>query len=258
MTTSPLGNIHFPDLTHQSPEFDAAYAVISRDIPPAYLETREFLKNRFRVRDQGPESAQEKVLLQNGYTLHLIAATVDRTVVGAIYGHLISLRESRGIGFITYISVLPEYRRSGFGTRLVEELKKKVNRDAIQATGKPIVGMVFEIEDEGKDAIKGLVRRHHGWPLDIEYLQPALRVEYQPERMRLWLQSFEPGITSIEEASRTKFQTAFIVSLVRNLLVKEYVGPEMKGFDLNSKPYTAFLDSIKNRKNVGFAIGVKN
>jgi len=251
-----MQKIDFVEICHDSPDFNAAYDVIAYDISPEYLETREFLKNRLRVRDEGPKSTQDKILLQDGYSLHLLAAKQKDKVVGAIYGHLISLRdkEHRGIGFVTYISVLPEYQRNGVGTQLVEELKGHVDKDAIRITGKPVVGMVFEIEDEGKEAIKGLVHKQYGWPLDIIYYQPALRTGYQPEQMRLWLQSFEPRITSVEDAARTKFPAEFVTSLVRNMLVMEYVGPEMRGFDLSSKPYTAFLDSIKDRKEIGFIL----
>lgn len=59
------------ELTHKSPEFDAAYDVIALDISPGFLETREFLKNRLRVRDEGPKSARDRILLQDGYSLHL-------------------------------------------------------------------------------------------------------------------------------------------------------------------------------------------
>lgn len=249
-------HIEFCALTHNSPEFDAAYNVIAYDIAPEFLETKEFLRNRLRVRDEGAKSIQENTLLQEGYSLHLIAAKKDSKVVGAIYGHLIALKNAanRGIGFVTYISVLPDYRKCGIGAKLVEELKNHIDRDAIRTTGRPIVGMVFEIEDDGKEAIKGLVRKHQGWPLDIVYFQPALRAGYQPEQMRLWLQSFEPGITTVEEASRTRFRAEFVTAIVRNMLVMEYVGPEMKGFDLSSKPYTAFLDSIDGRNEIGFIL----
>src|SRR5512143_1079304 len=50
--TVHLFNVNVPPvlklvgLAHKSPEFDAAYDVISRDILPEYLETRDFLRNR--------------------------------------------------------------------------------------------------------------------------------------------------------------------------------------------------------------------
>ncbi len=246
----------FINLKHFSPEFDAAYDVISRDISPEFLETREFLKNRLRVRDEGPKSDREKLLVQDGYTLHMIAAVQEEKVVGAIYGHLISNigTKNRAIGFVTYITVLPEVRRQGIATRLIEELKKKVKEDAIRITGRPIIGMVFEIEEEGKEAIKGCVSKLPGWPLDIVYYQPALRPEYQPEQMNLWYQSCEPEVATEASAKKLKVPTNIVTSIVRNMLVMEYVGPEMKGFDLNSKPYTEFIKSLGERQEIGFLV----
>jgi hypothetical protein len=59
------------DLTHGSPEFDQAYAILSSDIAPEFMETAEFLRNRLRVRDEGSKTEAEKILLPQGYTLHL-------------------------------------------------------------------------------------------------------------------------------------------------------------------------------------------
>ena len=78
------------DLTHNSPEFDQAYAILRSDIAPEFMETAEFLRNRLRVRDEGPKTEAEKIVLPQGYTLHLIAALQDGKVLGAVYGHLIA------------------------------------------------------------------------------------------------------------------------------------------------------------------------
>jgi hypothetical protein len=249
--------IQFIDLTHESPEFDAAYEIISRDISPEFLETGQFLKNRLRVRDEGPKSEHENVLIQDGYTLHLITAEKDGKVLGAVYGHLIANigAENRGIGFVTYISVLSKFRRQGIGTGLIKKIGKRMNEDALRITGRPAIGMVFEIEKEGKEAIEGCVSKLHGRPLDIVYFQPALRLGCEPEQMNLWYQSWEPEITA-EAATKTFIIAANILtSMVRNMLVKEYVGPEMTGFDLTSKPYTEFVKSIGDRQGVGFLVG---
>ncbi len=249
--------IKFVDLNHQSPEFDAAYEIIRRDISPGFLETRQFLKNRLRVRDEGTKSEHENVLIQKGYTLHLIAAKKEAKVLGAVYGHLIANigAENRGIGFVTYISVLSKLRRQGIGTELIKKIGTRINEDALRITGRPATGMVFEIEKEGKEAIKGCVSKLHGRPLDIVYFQPAIRSGCEPEQMNLWYQSWDPEITT-EVATKTfKIPANIIISMVRNMLVKEYVGPEMKGFDLTSKPYTEFVKSIGDRQRVGFLTG---
>ena len=245
--------IRYIDLTHLSPEFDAAYDVLSQNISPEFLETREFLKNRFRVRDTGPDTGPEKILVQDNYTLHLIAAVQDNKVVGAIYGHLIADIEpdKRGIGFVTYIGVSHGHRRQGIGTKLIHALKERVEEDALRITRKPIIGMVYEIEGQGKEAIKACVNKH-AWPLDVVYYQPALRSGYAPERMDLWFQSCEPTVTTREAANTFRLSAVVVISMVRNMLVKEYVGPEVRGFDLASTPYVEFINSVGKRKEIGW------
>ncbi len=146
-------------LTHLSPEFDAAYDVMSREIPPEFLETRDFLRNRLRVRDEGPKRGHEHLLVQDGYTLHLIAAVCEQKVIGAIYGHLISriTDGNMSAGFVTYVSLHANYRRRGIGTRLIRVLQSTIENDAIRMTGKSIFGMVYEIEEAGKEDMKKTV-----------------------------------------------------------------------------------------------------
>lgn len=238
------------NLSCHSPEFDAAYDVFSQGIPFPLLEEREFLRNRLRVRDEGPKSVQEQILLQDGYTLHLIVAKEGEKVVGAIYGHLISkiAPDNYAVGFVTYISVSGEYRRRGFGTRLVEEFRKRIVQDSLSLAGKQPVAVVYEIEIEGKEEIKSLVRKHSGAPLDISYFQPSLHKSSAPEPMHLWLQPL-PEAACGHACTRT-YSAQFVVSLVTNLLTMEYVGPDMKGFDLEHPAYTEFLRSIFGRNEV--------
>ena len=212
-------NINFVELAHDSPEFDAAYDVISQDIPPEYLETREFLKNRLRVRDEGPKQLQERLLLQDGYTLHLIAAMEGGRVIGSIYGHLISsiTNENRAIGFVTYITVLPEYRRRGIATSLIGALHKTVDDDSLRLTDRPVFGIVYEIEEQGKEEIKTTVSCLGAKPLDIVYYQPALRLGYEPEGMNLWFQPC-PALSS-EQAIGFTLSAQVVRDIVRNMLV---------------------------------------
>ena len=242
------------DLTNASPEFDQAYAILSSDIAPEFMETAEFLRNRLRVRDEGPKAEAEKILLPQGYTLHLIAAVQDGKVLAAIYGHLLADigPDNQGIGFVTYVAVHPERRKQGIGTMLLKALKTRVNEDALTLCNKPIIGMVYEIEEAGKEAIKGCVSRLNARPLDVVYYQPAVRSGYGPERMDLWYQPCGPGIS----AATGTFQLPadILISIVRNMLVKEYVGPEMKGFDPAGEPYIKFLRSIGKGKEIGVLV----
>lgn len=246
-----LDIIHYIDLKHDSREFDAAYEVVSQDIAPEYLETAEFLKHRLRVRDKGPLTEQEKILVQDGYTLHLIAAKARNKIIGAVYGHLISKigPGNRGACFVTYLAVRQEHRRQGLGTTLIDCLRERVEADSRRITGKPLIGMVFEIEKEGKEAIKGTVMSLGAQPLDIVYFQPALRRGYEPEPMDLWFQPL-PMLSSEADEEFT-LPVSEVTDMVRNMLVMEYVGPEMKGFDLESRPHKAFLDSVRGRTSVG-------
>jgi hypothetical protein len=55
-------------------------------------------------------------------------------------------------------------------------------------------------------------------------------------------------------AGTFKLPADLLISIVRNMLVKEYVGPEMKGFDPAGASYTKFLRSIGKRKKIGFSV----
>ena len=110
------------DLAHGSPEFDQAYAILSSDIAPEFMETAEFLRNRLRVRDEGPKTEAEKIALPQDYTLHLIAD------IGP---------DNQGIGLITYVAVHQEHRKQGIVTMLLKALKTRVNGDALTLCNKP-------------------------------------------------------------------------------------------------------------------------
>jgi len=243
-------------LNHNSPQFDQAYAILSSNIAPEYRETAEFLKNRFRVRDEGPKTDAEKILLPHGYTLHLIGAVQAGKVLGAIYGHLIADigPDNQGIGFVTYVAVHQEHRKQGIGTMLIKALTTRVNEDALMLCNRPIIGMVYEIEETGKEAIKNCVSRLYARPLDVVYYQPALRSGQGPQRMDLWYQPCGSELASSTTAETLKLPADFLLSMVRNMLKKEYVGPEMKGFDPASEPFTKFIQSIGTRKEIGFSV----
>ncbi len=117
-------------------------------------------------------------------------------------------------------------------------------------TGKSVFGMVYEIEEAGKGDIKKTVSMFGAKPLDIVYYQPALRPGYNPERLNLWFQPVPP--LSPEQSSHFALRADIVRGLVRNLLVMEYVGPEIKGFDLSSASYSAFLESVQGKRTIGF------
>jgi GNAT superfamily N-acetyltransferase len=217
------------------------------------METAEFLRNRLRVRDE-ERAEEQKLLLPQGYTLHLIAALQDGKVLGAVYGHLIADigPDNQGVGFVTYVAVHRSHRKQGIGTMLLKALKRRVNEDALTLCNKPIIGMVYEIEEAGKEAIKGCVSRLNARPLDVVYYQPAVRPGYGPERMDLWYQPCGPELSA--DTGTFTLPAELLISIVRNMLVKEYVGPEVKGFDPAGEPYMKFLRSIGKRKEIGFLV----
>ena len=243
----------FLHLRHDSLEFDPAYDLICAGIEPPFLETREFLRNRLRVRDEGPGTEQERMLVQDGYSLHLIVARDGSRTIGAIYGHLIGriTEENRAVCFVTYIAVHPRFRRRGIGRALIQALLRAVGEDAARSAGKPLFGVVYEIEEERKEEIKAVVSGLGARPLELVYHQPALRLGYEPERMQLWFQPI-PRLAPRESAFFA-LDRNIVHDMVRNLLAMEYVRPEMRGFDLSSRPYALFLESIRSRSTVGFA-----
>ena len=137
---------------------------------------------------------------------------------------------------------------------LLKALKTRVNEDALTLCNKPIIGMVYEIEEAGKEAIKGCVSRLNARPLDVVYYQPAVRSGQGPERMDLWYQPCGPELSAGTAAGTFKLPADLLISIVRNMLVKEYVGPEMKGFDPAGESYTKFLRSIGKRKEIEFSV----
>lgn len=243
-------------MSSSSHEYEAVYDILAQDIPATCLEEPDFLRNRLRVRDNGPRNDKEKILLQDGYTLHLLAASEDGKVTGAIYGHLISGIgiENRGVGFVTYVAVERSQRRSGIGALLLSELRRRLEHDAVEATRKPLVGMTYEIEFGNRKEIKAYLHKQGGFPLDITYYQPPVRRNTSAERIQLWLQPFDPPIYTAEQARHTTYPAAFVVSMVTNLLAMEYVGPDLNGLDPNSVSYTEFHKSIGARAQIGFAV----
>ncbi len=91
--------------------------------------------------------------------------------------------------------------------------------------------MVYEIEESGKQAIKRYLSRLNARPLDVVYYQPAVRSGQGPERMDLWYQPCGPELSAGTAAGTFKLPADLLISIVWNMLVKEYVGPVMKGFD---------------------------
>ncbi len=247
-------NLRLRDLSHTSPEFDDAYEIFTHDIPEQFLEERKFLRNRLRVRDEGPRDDGERCQVQDGYTLHLLVAKQTDTVVGAVYGHLISkiTPRNRAVGFVIYVAVLAEFRRRGIASLLLGEVTRRLEVESQQLTGKPLAGMVYEIETEGKTEITSYLRKLCGGPLDITYYQPALRDTTSAEPMQLWFRPLDPPASSLDELRSRKYPSEFIVDLVRNLLVMEYIGPQARGFDRHSFPLTAFLESVGQRTAIGF------
>jgi GNAT superfamily N-acetyltransferase len=247
--------IVYSELKSDSLEFHEAYAVISMDIEPEFVEPEEYVRERFRVQEQGAKTDEERRMIPEGYCIHMIAAKEDKTnkVVGAIYTNFIPKIGSENTGFalVSYLAVLPEYRRGGIGTRLVEEVIKPNHADSLRITGKPAVGLLFEIEDEGKEEIAGLVRKMGGQPLDIDYYQPSVREGSDEQPMNLWLLPLDKPIKSNEEAKVIKHPAAWIHDMVKSLFVYEYPGPDRSGFKETSKAYQALVSSLKGRNNGG-------
>jgi hypothetical protein len=70
--------------------------------------------------------------------------------------------------------------------------------------------------------------------------------------MNMWYQPCGPELSAGTAAGTFKLPADLLISIVRNMLVKESVGPEMKGSDPAGELYTKFLRSIGKRKAIGF------
>lgn len=170
-------------------------------------------------------------------------------MAGVIYGSHVpnASLDDRGVGFVCYIVVDARYRRRGVARKLVEALQKAVNDDAYKLTGKPPVGMLFEIEFDEHAAIKNLVTSLGGYPLDIVYYQPSVREGCAAQQMGLW---FMPYALYAPDAQRAYFPTVFIHKMVRALFVNAHSGYGGKGFDMQSLPYQALTKSLLGRTKI--------
>ncbi len=259
MDNAELQHIQYVNLTHQSPEFDAAYDVISLDIDPEFVEPKLYIRERFRIQEEGAKTDDERRMVPEGYRIRAIAAKDKRTnkVVGAILSDFVPKigKENRGFALIGYVSVLPDFRRREIGTQLIEEITKRTHDDALKISGKLAVGLLFEIEDEGKEPIERLVRKMGGYPLDIDYYQPSVRAGYDEQQMNLWLFPFDQPIRSPEEAKKKTYPTEYIHDMVKSLFIYEYPGQDRSGFKETSKAYQALIQSLRGRTVVGFKPG---
>ncbi len=257
----PVGDEHgsvmeFVKLNSRSPEFHEAYEVISFDIAPEFVEPEDAIHERLRIQDEGARTEKEKRTIPEGYRVHMTAAKDGKThrLAGAVYSTFIPKIGSRNLGFslVTYISVRREYRRQGIATDLVKNAAAHAYADALRITGKHAVGLLFEIDDEGKTAAEGLVQKMGGYPLDIDYWQPPVREGCSEQPMNLWMVPLDQTIRSRVEADEMKYPAGYIHDMVRSLFQYEYPGPDRTGFQENSKPYQALLHSLENRRLIGF------
>jgi len=250
--------ITYLELGSKSPEFHESYEVIGLDIDPEFVEPEDYVRERFRIQEEGAKTEDERRLIPNGYRIHMIAAKDDQAgkIAGAIYTNFIPKigDENRGFALVSYLAVLPDYRRQGIATQLIESAIKPNHADALRITGKPAVGLLFEIENEGKEPIEELVRKMGGWPLDIDYYQPSVREGCDEQPMNLWFMTFDQEITSLEEAKAKNYPVSFIHNMVKSLFIYEYPGQDRAGFKETSKAYQELIRSIGNRTVIGFKL----
>ena len=248
--------ITYLELNSKSSEFHEAYEVIGLDIDPEFVEPEDYVRERFRIQEQGAKTRDERRMVPGGYRIHMIASKDDQTgrIVGAIYTNFIPKigDENRVFALVSYLAVLPEYRRQGIATQLVEAAIKPNHADALRITGKPAASLLFEIEDEGKEPIEGLVRKIGGYPLDIDYYQPTVREGCDEQPMNLWFLPFDQPVRSPEEAKSRTYPVAIIHNMVKSLFIYEYPGLDRSGFKETSKAYQTLVASLKGRQTVGF------
>lgn len=250
--------IKYCELSSTSPGFHDAYDVIGLDIDPEFVEPEEYVRERFRIQADGAKTEDERRMVPEGYRIHLIMAKDDQTnkVVGAIYTNLIPKTgaQKQGFALVSYLSVVPQYRRQGIASGLIEQAIKPNHADALKITGKPAACLLFEIEHEGKEAIQGLVRKMGGYPLDIDYYQPSVREGCDEQPMNLWLLPLNHPIRTREEAKSSSYSVGYIHDMVKSLFVYEYPGQDRSGFKESNKAYQAFIRSLGNRSEIGFKL----
>jgi GNAT superfamily N-acetyltransferase len=243
------------ELNSKSPEFSEAYALIMMDIDPEFVEPEEYIRSRFRVQENGAKTDDERRMIPEGYSIRMIVGKDDQNgkIAGVILTNFVPKigKEWQGFALVGYLAVLPEYRRKGIATRLVDEAKVVADKDSIKVSGKPTFGFLFEIEDEEKDEVEQLVLKLGGYPLEIDYYQPSVREGYPDQPMNLWLLPFS-SIKSLDMARNRQYATQFIHDMVKSLFVYEYPGQDKSGFKEDSKANYALVLSTQGRASISF------
>lgn len=149
---------------------------------------------------------------------HFLVALKDGKFSGFISFHL---EKEAHVGYIVYLVVDPKYR----GQRISEQLMNEAER--IMKMHDPSLSFIMlecEKDVDGKSPLESFYRKFDFYPLDIDYLQPALHGG-NPVPMNLFLKTFnhdsrETKLDAIKTMYLEKFNKT---NRVREELLNEYM-----------------------------------
>lgn len=118
---------------------------------------------------------------------HLMVAEYKGEVVGVASGTYLG---NVNIGVVGYLSVAPEARGSGVGSRLRSRLRTLFRRDARSIRGQTLDAVVGEVRRDNP-WLRALIRSERVLALDFTYYQPRLRPGDEPVPLVLYYEGIE-------------------------------------------------------------------
>lgn len=118
---------------------------------------------------------------------HLMVAEHRGEVVGVASGTYLG---NVNIGVVGYLSVAPEARGSGVGSRMRARLRTLFRRDARSVHGRTLDAVVGEVRRDNP-WLRALIRSERVLALDFTYYQPRLRPGDEPVPLVLYYEGIE-------------------------------------------------------------------
>lgn len=165
------------------------------DLKDAYqLLTTSFRREeRVAFRDWVDSLNEKSHQLLADVAWHLLVATQHGRIVGLISGSYLG---NVNVGVIGYLTITPEARAGGVGTRLRTRLRERFERDAQRITARPLDAIVGEVSDDNR-WLRTLARRPNVLVLDFPYYQPRIHERHQPIRFHLYHESMHRRRSSL-------------------------------------------------------------
>lgn len=200
------------------------------------------IEEAFERRDRQPlselrsEIAEKRLGLLTAMDFHLLVAeSPDGEALGTITGMYL---EGVNAGFITYLTVAPEWRRRRLGPALRGALVETFRQDARRAGFDDLAWVLGEVR-AGSPWLKRLVRSRGALTFDLAYYHPGMTPGGDSRRYILYRQPVGDP------------RDALAVPLVRRILYSIYRRGYRVRYPLERPGFQAMLDQLEGREEVG-------